>query len=240
MTSPFNNNFQSQGSSLKSQNINFSNYKDIINNIPSTTSITYTTNNNINNNINNNQIGSNKQIHYGVVNNYQQLRVQNNPNFIPLKHGIKRSISPQPYPSKNNYISSGQYYNGNRLFNNNQNIIPINFNGNFNYSQPIQKNGNYLYNAPNFYSSSGNNYKSLNNPKYTADIGVFNTYVPYIGEDEKVNGEKQQIIKKPPIKKPDPKIAKQKLEEKIQNENKNMLERQHQLRYQFLKKNFLI
>ena len=89
-----------------------------------------------------------------------------------------------------------------------------------------------MYNAPNFYSSSGNNYKSLNNPKYTVDIGVFNIYVPYIGEDEKVNGEKQQIIKKPPIKKLDQRIAKQKLEEKIQNENRNMLERQHQLRYQ--------
>ena len=46
---------QSQGSSLNSQNINISNYKDIIKNIPSTTSFTYTTNNNnIKNNINNN------------------------------------------------------------------------------------------------------------------------------------------------------------------------------------------
>jgi len=69
-----------------------------------------------------------------------------------------------------------------------------------------------LYNAPNFYSSYGNNYESLNNPKNTAGIGVFNMYVPFIGVDKKVNGEKKQIIQKPPIKKLDPKIAKQKLE----------------------------
>ena len=232
MTSPLINNFQSQGSSLNSQNINISNYKDIINNIPSTLSFTYTTNNNINNNINNNQIGHNKQIYIGTVNNYRQIGVPNNSKIIPLKPGNKRSISPQLNPSKNNYLGQGQYYNGKGIFYNGQNRIPININNNFNYSQPNQKYGNYLYNAPNFYSYYGNNYESLNNPKYTVDIGVFNMYVPFIGEDEKVNGEKKQIIKKPPIKKLDPRIAKQKLEEKIQNENKNMLERQHQLRYQ--------
>ena len=238
MTSPFINNFQSQGSSLNSQNINFSNYKDIINIIPSTTSITYTTNNNINNNINNNQIAPNKPIYIGAVNNYRQIGVPNNSKIIPLKPGNKRSISPQPNPSKNNYLGQGQYYNGKGIFNNYQNRIPININNNFNYSQPNQKYGNYLYNAPNFYSYYGNNYESLNNPKYTADIGVFNMYVPFIGEDEKVNGEKKQIIKKPPIKKLDPRIAKQKLEEKIQNENRNMLERQHQLRYQIPEEEF--
>ena len=133
MTSPFINNFQSQGSSLNSQNINISNYKDIIKNIPSTTSFTYTTNNNINNNINNNQIGHNKQIYIGTVNNYRQIGVPNSSKIIPLKPGIKRSISPQPNPSKNNYLGQGQYYNGKGIFNNYQNIIPININNNFNY-----------------------------------------------------------------------------------------------------------
>jgi len=96
---------QSQGSSLNSQNINISNYKDIINNIPSTLSFTYNTNNNnINNNINNNQIGLNNQIYIGTSNNYRQIGVPNSSKIIPLKPGIKRSIFPQPNPSKNNYL----------------------------------------------------------------------------------------------------------------------------------------
>ena len=120
-----NNNYQSYGNFINSQNVYSS---QIINNITMNNSFKI---NNNNSNINNNIIISRKQIQYGAVNNNQVNRVQQLSNIIPIMQRNQRSISPQlnlfrrnVMPSPQNKISPQYYIRNGIIYKNNQRIYP--------------------------------------------------------------------------------------------------------------------
>ena len=209
-------------------------------------------------NINNKMIDLNKQIRYGAVNNNQLPGTQNIPNIIPIMKTNQRSISPPLSHYRSNAISSPQnginpsyfingkgiIYNYNQRINPNhlqKNPIQNNFNNNNQIVGNTQKNfiptkDNRL---SNFNSLINQPYRTLlsqrkmetTNPTYNVNIGSFISFYT-LNKGKLKEKEEEEKNQQTPFKKIDPEVIQKKIEEKIENENKNMFHRQWELRNQ--------
>jgi len=192
------------------------------------------------------------QIQYGPVNNNQFARTQYIPNKnpIPIMQRNQSPIAPQFGPSRTNGILSPQngiIYNNNQwinpnpvqkvpIQNNNINSYPTigNAPGNFIPTHKRGRTENLNINNINYNGFIVNNKLSnanslINYPYrdlllrrkiYNVNIGTIASY--YI----LIENQKQ------PVKKIDPVVLQKKMEKKIENEKKNLLERQKELRNQ--------